>query len=218
MTAVGTRSTESAEHIEFGVLTVAFDDRVLRPRAWTMLQSTWAAEVVEVLPAGPILELCSGAGHIGLLAAVLSGRRLVQVDSDQGACRFALLNAEQAGARDDVDVRCADLASALGPSERFPLIIADPPYLLSADIGRFPDDPPGAIDGGPDGLDVIRRCVDVASNHLVDQGLCLLQIRGPSQLPALGSLAKSHSLAVRDVRIFDEERAVALLGREGGQA
>jgi release factor glutamine methyltransferase len=178
------------------------------------LQAEWAAEVAEALPAGPILELCSGAGHIGLLAAVLSGRRLVHVDSDPSACRFAQVNADMAGLGNEVEVRCADLASALGASERFPLIIADPPYLPSADVGRFPEDPQGAVDGGPDGLDVIRGCVDVASEHLADEGRCLLQIRGPSQLPALGSLAKAHSLRVRDARIFDDERAVALLGRE----
>ena len=66
----------------FGGLRIAFDDRVLTPRPWTELQSRWAAEVATDAPAGRLLELCSGAGHIGLLAAMLSGRDLLAVDVD----------------------------------------------------------------------------------------------------------------------------------------
>jgi len=209
----GAALAEAVESVDFGVLTVAFNRRVLRPRPWTITQANWAAEAARSVPAGPILELCAGAGHIGLLAGVLSGRRLVQVDSDPSACRFAQLNAEQAGVRDQVDVRCGDIGSAVMSSERFPLIIADPPYIPSADIGRFPDDPPAAIDGGEDGVDMIRACVDVASGHLSENGACLLQVRGPSQIAALESLVESRALVVRDAQVVDDERAIALLER-----
>ena len=64
------------ERMAFGGLTIAYDDRVLRPREWTTAQSDWAAELMVTAPGGPVLELCSGAGHIGLLAVAASGRRL----------------------------------------------------------------------------------------------------------------------------------------------
>src|SRR5438270_3643949 len=102
----GARLTETPESVDFGVLEVVFNGSVLRPRPWTMMQANWAADVAGVVPAGPILELCSGAGHIGLLAAVLSGRRLVQIDADPSACRFARRNAGWAGLGKHVDVRC----------------------------------------------------------------------------------------------------------------
>ena len=211
MSVITARSTGAVERLDFGVLTVAFDGSVLRPRPWTMMQSNWAAEIARSAPAGPMLELCSGAGHIGLLAAVLSGRRLVQVDSEPSACRFARFNAERTSIGDEVEIRCSDIGSALRPAERFPLILADPPYVPSADVARFPDDPPLAIDGGGSGLELVVECLDVASAHLSDGGACLLQLRGPSQVAEIESLAVARSLTVDDVRVARWDRAVALL-------
>ena len=74
------------EHLAFGPLTIAFDERVLRPREWTAAQSAWAADLMTSAPDGPVLELCSGAGHIGLLAVLLSSRPLVCVDASSVAC------------------------------------------------------------------------------------------------------------------------------------
>jgi methylase of polypeptide subunit release factors len=107
------------------------------------------------------------------------------------------------------------MAFALGSSERFPIIIADPPYIPSADVRRFPEDPCAAIDGGHDGLNLIRECLDLAHGHLLVNGACLLQVHGLSQLAALEPLVASRSLVVRDARIVDDDRAVALVGRGG---
>jgi len=211
VTALAARASTADERVGFGVLNVAFDSRVLRPRPWTTMQSSWAAEIARSAPAGPILELCSGAGHIGLLAAVLCGRHLVQVDTNPTACRFARRNAEEAGVGDRVEIRCNDLGSALRLEERFPLILADPPYVPSADVARFPDDPRSAIDGGDSGLDLVVECLDVVSGHLLDGGSCLLQVRGASQAAAVQPLAGTYSLTVEDVRVVDDDRAVALL-------
>ncbi|MGA8210311.1 MAG: methyltransferase, partial [Nocardioidaceae bacterium] len=115
------------ETMGFGGLAIAFDDRVLRPRPWTLAQSAWAAELAATVPAGPALELCSGAGHIGLAFAATSGRRLVMVDADPTACRFARGNVASAGLSARVEVRTGDLARALATDERFAVAIADPP-------------------------------------------------------------------------------------------
>ena len=56
------------EVVAFGPITVEADASVLTPRPWTLVQSAWAAELSPGAPAGPILELCCGAGHIGLAA------------------------------------------------------------------------------------------------------------------------------------------------------
>jgi methylase of polypeptide subunit release factors len=158
-----------ATSIEFGRLRVTYDSAVLRPRPWTLVQSEWAAELSAELPEGPILELCAGAGHIGLHAALVTGRRLVQVDGDPGATRLAAQNAAAAGVT-DYEIRCARIVDAAQPGEVFPLIVADPPYIPSADVGQFPDDPPFAIDGGEDGLGRIRDCLAVAETHLAVDG------------------------------------------------
>ena len=53
---------------EYGPLSIAYDHRVLEPRPWTAAQSRWVSALLESAPPGPVLEICSGAGHIGLLA------------------------------------------------------------------------------------------------------------------------------------------------------
>lgn len=201
---------------EFGPLTVSYDERVLTPRAWTFAQSRWAAELAADAPPGPILELCAGAGHIGLAAAVLADRDLVQVEADPIAAGFARSNAERAGRGDGVQVREARVDAALDAEERFGLIIADPPYLVSDDVARWPEDPQVAIDGGTDGLDVIKQCLAVASEHLTADGVLLLQVAGPAQAARVRDLlaaAPAVPLAHRDTRVVDDERAIMLIGR-----
>lgn len=191
---------------EFGSLRIAYDEGVLRPRSWTQMQSEWAAELSPGLADGPILELCAGAGQIGLLAAVMTGRGLVQVDVDPHAATFACENARAAGVADH-EFRVAPLQAALAPEERFSLILADPPYIPSGDVAGFPDDPVVAIDGGEDGLDVVRSCMAVARAHLAPGGVLLLQVRGESQARSVDSA----DLRVTETRAFDSERAIAKL-------
>lgn len=169
----------------FGPLRIDFDARVLRPREWTTAQSDWAAELLPRLPGGPVLELCSGAGQIGLLAVLHSTRRLVCVDADETACHFTRANAERAGMADRVEVRHARLEDALGSEESFPLIIADPPWVPHSDTGQFPEDPLTAIDGGDDGLDVARSCLRRIQDHLAPGGSAILQLGNAGQVAAL---------------------------------
>ena len=179
------------------------------------MQSRWAAELSPDVPDGPILELCAGAGHIGLLASMLSGRDLVQVEQSAHAADLAARNAATVHAADRVEVRCAPMQDALQPGETFPLIVADPPYLRHDEIAAFPEDPVDAIDGGVDGLDGIRSCLDVTIEHLADGGACLLQVRGPRQVDELRQLVGAgwSQLTVIGSRIVDPDRGVALLRR-----
>lgn len=197
--------------LTFGPLIVRYDDGVLEPRPWTVLQARWAADLAAAAPAGPILELCSGAGHIGQAAASWSGRRLVQVDIDRHACHVARENAGVNGLAASVDVRCGDLDHVLSDTERFPIVLADPPYLPSAEVADWPDDPELAIDGGDDGLALPRECLRVASAHLDDHGVVLLQALGRRQVDRLARDIARVGLAVDEVRAEDERRAIALL-------
>jgi release factor glutamine methyltransferase len=157
--------------------------------------------------------LCAGAGHIGLLAAVLTGRSpLVQVDLNPNAGAFACRNAMAAGVTEH-DFRIASLDTALQPDERFPLILADPPYLPSQDVSLFPDDPIAAIDGGHDGLALIDACLRLAGTHLVDNGVLFLQVRGPSQADEVGRRVGANGMCVTETRVVDNDRAVAKLQR-----
>ncbi|MGN6608736.1 MAG: methyltransferase [Jatrophihabitans sp.] len=202
-----------ARTCRFGPLDIEWDARVLEPRPWTLLQSEWAAELARTMPAGPLLELCAGAGHIGLAAAVLADRDLVQVEADPTAGGYAAVNAAAAGWASRTELRVARLETALHPDERFPLVIADPPYLPTDEITRWPDDPVTAIDGGPDGLAVIDLCLAAAADHLLPGGVLLLQVAGARQADRLDARAAPLGLRAGEVRSHDAARAVVALHR-----
>jgi methylase of polypeptide subunit release factors len=200
----------------FGPLDVAYDERVLAPRTWTLLQSRWAAELAADTAAGPLLELCAGAGHIGLAAAVLADRALIQVEADPVAASYAVANAARAGWGARVVVRAERLQTAVRAGERFDVILADPPYLRSDDVARWPQDPITAIDGGTDGLELIDACLTVAADHLTEEGALLLQVAGPAQDAKIADLVAARpQLRLRRVeaRVVDDARAVVLLRR-----
>jgi release factor glutamine methyltransferase len=184
--------------VDFEGLRIEYDDRVLEPRPWTAQQSRWAAELIGSAPPGPVLELCAGAGHIGLLAVTLAPRPLVCVDADSTACAYLRSNAAHAEVR--VDVREGRMDEVLRDDERFALVIADPPWVSSGEVVRYPDDPLSAIDGGADGLDLVQACLDVIDRHLVEGGHAVLQT-GPDQPEAVGALVAAYDgLSVAEVR------------------
>ena len=203
----------------FGPLDIAYDDRVLEPRAWTLAQAEWAAALLASCHQGPLLEICCGAGQIGLAAAALSGRPAVLVDASAAACAFARRNAAAAGLTERVDVRQAPMTEAMAPEERFPLVLADPPYIPSADTAVFPEDPLTAIDGGEDGLDLARHCLEVGASHLAMGGHLLIQLRDVAQahrLAAESAAAAPGVLRQVDVRDFAGRGVVLHLRRTDG--
>lgn len=205
-----TNAEAKTRRIQFGDIEIAYDHRVLEPRPWTLVQSEWATELSRDDAAGPILELCSGAGHIGLAAATRTGRPLVQVDANPAACELARRNADRTGFGTHVEVRCGLLSDSIAATESFAVIIADPPYLRTDEVADFPDDPPLAVDGGADGLDVVRACLEVIDRSLERGGPALVQVRGREQGQALAAILPPR-LAIVEIREVDPERAVALL-------
>src|SRR5436190_20563776 len=124
-----TETAPPTEVVDFGGLDIAFDDRVLRPRDWTAAQSHWAADLLPDLVPGAVLELCSGAGHIGLLAVAGTSRQLVCVDVSPVAAAYTLHNARLADLQAQVSVREGLVTEAVEPTETFAMVIADPPWV-----------------------------------------------------------------------------------------
>lgn len=195
---------------EFAGLTIAFDDRVLRPRGWTAAQSEWADELLGHLPPGPVLELCTGAGHIGLRAVAPRRRRLVAVDVNPVACDFVHRNARAAGVGELVETRLGPMDEVLEADERFPLIIADPPWVPRQEVPTYPDDPVLAIDGGADGMDVVRTCLAIIGRHLVPGGSALLQLGTEQQADTVVTLLDTSpgGAALRRVEVRSFKRGV----------
>lgn len=196
--------------MQFGPIEIDFDASVLRPRPWTLAQAEWAADLAD----GPMLEIGCGAGHIGLAAAVLSGHPLVQVDVSPAACRWAAHNATRAGVAERVTQRCGTPEEVLTADDRFRLVLADPPYLPSADIGRFPEDPSSAVDGGADGLGLARSFVLAGAAHLDPGGDVVLQLWGQHQVGQFTNWLSGQAdvdLVVVETRTYGEDRALVRL-------
>jgi methylase of polypeptide subunit release factors len=205
--------TSTLRRTDFGGLAVAYDDGVLEPRAWTVAQSRWAEDLLRTAPPGPVLELCAGVGHIGLRAVAHRRRDLVMVDVDPHACELARANVRANRPLGLVDVRQGPIDEVLEPGEWFAGVIADPPWVPSQDVARFPRDPLRAIDGGDDGLDVARRCVRVIDRHLASYGWALLQLGTTVQAHGLARSLDAQEdvyLEVREIRAYDRGVLVRL--------
>lgn len=199
--------------LAFGGLTISYDHRVLEPRPWTQAQSSWAAELLAKSPAGPVLELCAGVGHIGLAAVQDTQRELVMVDFNPITEHFAQHNAVVNNMAERVEFRLARMQNALAAEERFGLIIADPPWVRSTETARFPADPVLAIDGGDDGLDLARTCVELIDQHLVNGGSALLQLGNTEQVRLIAQHAKQlgeGAVTVQETKTFDDGVIVRL--------
>lgn len=203
--------------VDFCGLTIAYDRRVLQPREWTADQARWAAELMAAAPAGPVLELCCGAGHIGLLATALtsagSRRRMVAVDVNPAAVELTARNATAGRLDDWVEVRAGEMTEVVRSDEVFAVIIADPPWVPAHQTGLFPEDPLLAIDGGADGLAVARRCLGVIQDHLAVDGAAVLQLGTADQCDELDP--SSYGLRVTEVRTGERGVLVGLRRRPG---
>jgi release factor glutamine methyltransferase len=103
--------------------------------------------------------------------------------------------------------------TALAARERFPIVIADPPYLPTDEVAHWPSDPVHAIDGGADGLDLLRVSLRVSAQHLLPDGHLLLQVAGAAQAERVCADVPP-GLTVHGTRDVDARRAVLHLTRD----
>lgn len=200
-----TQAKPARKTVAFGELAIAFDDRVLFPREWTSAQSLWAAEILANGPEGDVLELCAGAGQIGLLAVHRSRRRLVCVDLNPIAIAYTKENAKTAGMQDRVETREGRITDVLRGGEQFAFIIADPPWVPRAELGRYAGCPRLAIDGGESGMNVVAECVSAIEGHLAPGGSAIVQLGTQRQVDSVRDLlAPGSGVSVGETREYSE--------------
>lgn len=182
---------EPLEHVLGWALFCGIRVRVARgvfvPRRRTELLARQAMRLLAQRAAGQrrqvVLDLCCGSGAVA--AAVLRGSpgpvvlEVHCVDVDPAAVACARENVVPLGGR----VHCGDL---YGPLDRtrygqVDLIVANPPYVPTSAIGSMPreareHEASVALDGGPDGLDLVRRVVGGGSGWLGRSGCVLVEV------------------------------------------
>lgn len=145
------------------------------------------------------VDLCAGSGAIALSLATEAGAEVVAVEVEADALRWARRNVGGAVRLEHADV-CRDDLSHLGPVD---LVVSNPPYIPDTMVPRDPEvaehDPPRALFGGPDGLDVVR-CVVRQARSLLRPGGRLLIEHGEHQGPEVRILLEGFG----DVRTWPD--------------
>ncbi|TAK32141.1 MAG: peptide chain release factor N(5)-glutamine methyltransferase [Chloroflexota bacterium] len=140
------------------------------------------------------IDVGTGSGAIAInLAIECPDLTIVATDLSSDALKVARSNAERLGVAQRIAFVHTDLLQGL---DRAPdLIVSNPPYIPTGELAELEPEialfePRGALDGGPDGLDVIRRLFSRAIDGLHEGGSILLEI-GHDQWPTVQSLALS---------------------------
>ena len=179
--------------MEFWSLPFAVDARVLIPRRDT---ETLVEVVLDETPdrgaALRVADVGTGCGAIAVaLASELAAIRVVATDVSPAALEVARDNARRNRVADRVELRCGDLLAPFGRGESFDVVVANLPYVPSGQIARLAAEvrrePRAALDGGADGLDVVRRLIAGVGPHLAPGGLLALE-HGFDQGPAIAGL------------------------------
>jgi release factor glutamine methyltransferase len=174
-------------YAEFWSLRFRVGPGVLVPRAdsETMIQG-----VLKTFPdrERPLRVLDLGIGSGCLLLTVLHlyvNARGLGLDASENALAYARANAEALGVDARLELRRADWRDGLAGT--FDIILANPPYIPSAEIDRLEPEvarhePREALDGGADGLDAYRTIVPVIFDLLDEDGSAFLEV-GAGQWP-----------------------------------
>ncbi|WP_328317110.1 putative protein N(5)-glutamine methyltransferase [Streptomyces sp. NBC_00388] len=169
------------EHVlgwaRFCGLRIAVDPGVFVPRRRTEFLVEQALALAH--PAAVVVDLCCGSGALGAaLASALPGAELHAADVDPAAVRCARRNVAGAGGR----VYEGDLYAPLPRSlrGRVDILLANVPYVPTEEIGLLPaearmHEARVALDGGADGLDVLRRVTAAALPWLAPGGHLLFE-------------------------------------------
>ena len=207
-------------HREFYGREFLVDKRVLVPRPDTEALVDAALRRTAQRPLGTrVLDLCTGSGAIAIsLAKERRTARVLGTDVSDDALVVARANALKLGAynvgfvRADLFDGVAAVMARAGMPPRFELITGNPPYIPTGEIATLMADvrdhePHLALDGGPDGLDLVRRIVQDAPDWLTAGGALALEI-GAGQAPAVAALFEARGFG--DVRC---ERDLARIER-----
>lgn len=174
----------------FWSLDLTVDPRVLVPRPDTERLVERAIARLDGVEGARVVDVGTGSGAIALaLAHAKPDSAVLAIDRSPDALDVARANAARNGL-ERVEFAQGDLLAGVeGP---FDLVASNPPYIPSAVIdGLMPEvaryEPRLALDGGPDGLDLIRRLIPQAAERLTPGGALLIEI-GHDQGPAAQAL------------------------------
>jgi ribosomal protein L3 glutamine methyltransferase len=158
------------------------DERVIVPRSYIgeLLGKGLAGVVDDADAIERVLDLGTGSGCLAILAALAFPKARVDAsDVSTDALAVAERNVADYGLKARISLIQSDLFHALG-DRRYDLILANPPYVSAAALAAFPPEyaaePRLAHAGGIDGLDLVRRILAEAADHLAADGTLVVEV------------------------------------------
>lgn len=135
------------------------------------------------------LDLCTGSGCIGIAMAAYNPHWQVDiVDISDDALSLARENVAFQHVGERVDVVRSDLFSKL-KGRKYDLIVSNPPYVTEDEYaalpGEYSHEPKLGLTSGADGLDACLRILDEAADHLVEDGLLIVEVGESEQALAV---------------------------------
>ena len=183
---------------EFRGVRVRLTDAVLVPRPETETLVEWALALLPPPGARRLLAIDLGTGS-GCIACALASERpdldVIAVDVSPAAAAVARDNTRALGLASRVGVVAADLLDGIRDLDA-DLIVSNPPYLPSALVPELPPEvrihePRLALDGGADGLALIRRIATTARRYLRPSGALAVETAGGDQTEAAAALLRA---------------------------
>jgi ribosomal protein L3 glutamine methyltransferase len=165
------------------------DERVIVPRSYLaeildgeLFAGESASLIGDPLAVERVLDLCTGSGCLAVLAARRFPNAAVDaVDISADALAVAARNVATHGLGGRITLHEGDLFSPLGGA-RYDLIVSNPPYVDAAGMAALPPEcrhePVLALDGGRDGIAVVRQIIDNAGGHLTADAGLLCEVGG----------------------------------------
>lgn len=185
---------------KFCGIDIAVDERVLIPRPETEELVEEAIRLLAGKNKPGVLDLCTGSGCIALsMAAKRPDALITATEYSSEAFMLAKANARP---YDNIELLSGDLFEALkDPKEQFDAILTNPPYIpnglikaLQPEIKDF--EPAMALDGGKDGLELIKRIIKDAPGYIKSGGFMLMETGHDQAEKVLELLKAEGSLKV----------------------
>lgn len=209
---------EPLEHVvgwaSFCEVRVAVAPGVFVPRHRSASLAGRAADLAATVPGAVVVDLCCGTGAIGaVVLARVPGVVLHAADVDPAAVRCARRTLGGAAGVHEGDLDAALPAELRG---RVDVLVASTPYVPTGAIALLPPEarehePHRALDGGADGLDVVRRLAAAAPRWLRPGGHLLVETAGSQADTARAALADAGLTAT--IERNDDLDATVVLGR-----
>ena len=160
------------------------DERVIIPRSYFLeiipqQLDAWLPDPAKVKR---VVDVCTGSGCLAILLAHHFPKAKVDaIDLSPDALDVARMNVRNHKLQGRVKLRHSDVFDAV-PKVKYDVILSNPPYEPSAHCERLPAEfhrePRMALDGGEDGLDIIRKFLRQARDRLQPHGVVLIEVGG----------------------------------------